>query len=60
MRCTLCNKPITLIPSATERAKKFGGSPSDYIKLFTTHSECALRKRSEDTSALMRKLKEST
>ena len=25
MKCTICEKPIILEPSASERAKKFGG-----------------------------------
>jgi len=34
-----------LVPSATERAKKFGGEPEDYIKLFTYHASCTLKLR---------------
>lgn len=39
------------------RAKKHGGKPSDYTKLFTEHAECALKKREADTLALMRRVK---
>jgi len=46
--CTICNKPIILKPSATERAKKFGGKPSDYTKLFKVHSACFLMKRAKE------------
>jgi hypothetical protein len=42
VKCTLCNNPIVLVPSAAERAKKFGGKPSDYTKLFTVHAACAI------------------
>ena len=28
MKCTICGEEVILIPSATERAKKFGGSPN--------------------------------
>jgi len=49
MKCTICKQEIILIPSAAERAKKFGGKPSDYTKLFTSHSECFLKKREDDT-----------
>ncbi|MEG0063059.1 MAG: hypothetical protein RR740_00500 [Pseudomonas sp.] len=56
MNCTLCNKPIILVPSAAERAKRYGGRPSDYTKLFTTHAKCEVAKREADTLALMRKL----
>lgn len=43
MDCVHCGKPIILIPSAAERAKKFGGKPSDYTKLFTSHSDCQVK-----------------
>ena len=33
------------MPSAAERAKKWGGKPSDYTRLFITHSKCELAKR---------------
>jgi hypothetical protein len=56
MNCKICNKPITLQPSAAERAKKYGGKPSDYTKLFTTHAECAVAKREQETLSLMRKI----
>ena len=52
--CNICNKPIILVPSAQERAKKYGGKPSDYTKLFTTHSDCFIQKRDQDTLELMR------
>jgi len=59
MNCTICGKPIKLVPSAQERAKKFGGKPSDYTKLFTTHSACFIQKRSQESIDLMRKLNET-
>jgi hypothetical protein len=42
MNCIHCNKPIILVPSAAERARKYGGEPSDYTKLFREHSECLI------------------
>lgn len=54
MNCTICHKPIELVPSAQERAKKFGGKPSDYTALFTEHAACTLTKRKEDTLKLIR------
>jgi hypothetical protein len=54
MKCNICHKPVVLFPSATERAKKFGGSPSDYTRLFPQHAECIVRKRSEESGELMR------
>jgi hypothetical protein len=56
MNCTICGKKITLVPSAKERADKYGGKPSDYTKLFTQHSACALDKRERETLELMRRL----
>ncbi len=43
--CPHCHQPIVLVPSATERAKKFGGSPSDYTAIFTMHATCQLERR---------------
>jgi hypothetical protein len=57
MNCTICSKPITLVPSARERAEKYGGKPSDYTKLFTEHSQCAIDKRERETQELMRRLR---
>lgn len=53
MNCTICGKPIVLIPSAAERAKKFGGKASDYTKLFTAHAQCTIDKRNRETSELI-------
>ena len=66
MKCTICGKPIVLVPSAEERAKKGFGTAQDcadgycgcaqyYRSLFTTHPECALKKRADETSALIKK-----
>ena len=55
-RCTHCNKLIVLVPSAAERAKRYGGQPSDYTHLFTIHADCQIAKRNEDATALMRRL----
>lgn len=54
--CTICGKKIVLVPSAEERAAKFGGKASDYTKLFTTHSDCAVKKRSQESTDLMRRI----
>lgn len=58
-KCTICRKPIVLMPSAEERAARdvTGKSAGYYRSLFTEHSECALRRRAESTAELMRKLK---
>lgn len=59
MNCTICGKPIVLVPSAAERAAKdVTGKPASYFtSLFTEHSLCAVRKRQADTLALMRNQK---
>lgn len=56
VNCTICGKKIVLVPSAQERARKFGGEPSDYVKMFTTHSDCAVKKRSQESTDLMRRI----
>lgn len=45
MNCKHCGKPVVLVPSAAERAKKFGGKASDYTKLFPYHTACQLELR---------------
>ena len=57
MKCTICHKEIVLRPTAAERAAKFGGKPSDYTKLFTTHASCTLAKRKRETSELCERLR---
>ena len=58
MNCTICNKPIVLVPSAVERAEAYGGVPSDYTKLFTSHSDCLISKRNKETYELMQRIKD--
>lgn len=53
--CTICGKPIVLMPSAAERARRHGGKPSDYTALFTTHSHCAIAKRTQQAIDNMRR-----
>jgi len=57
MNCTICGKPVTLIPSASERAAKYGGKASDYTAIFTAHAQCTIDKRNADTLGLIKKLK---
>ncbi len=47
--CTICKKPIVLNPSAEERARRdpTGKSAAYYSSLFTTHSHCAIQKRTQ-------------
>lgn len=52
-KCTICGKSIVLVPSAAERAEKYGGKPSDYTNLFTTHHACAIAQRNRETSELI-------
>ena len=46
MNCTICGKPVVLVPSAAERAAKdvTGKSAAYYTSLFTEHSACVLAK----------------
>lgn len=57
--CTICGHPITLIPSAAERSRKYGDHPpSYYTNLFTEHSNCTLRKRKADVEALIQRTRQ--
>lgn len=53
--CVLCGKPVVLVPSAQERARRFGGKPSDYAALFDRHAGCEIDRRAEETSELIRR-----
>lgn len=55
MNCSHCGKKIVLIPSAQERARKYGGKPSDYTELFTIHAQCQIEKRNAMALELMRR-----
>jgi hypothetical protein len=55
MKCSICNKPIVLVPSAAYRAKTYGGSPSDYAQLFTVHADCQIAKNKADVSNLIKR-----
>ena len=55
MNCRICNKAIVLVPSARERAAKFGGTPEFYTRLFTTHGSCQVAQRSLDAVETMRR-----
>jgi hypothetical protein len=57
MNCTICKKPITLVPSAAERARKdvCGRPASYYTALFTEHAACTVAKREQETIELMRR-----
>jgi hypothetical protein len=59
MNCTICGKRIVLVPSATERARKYGGTPQSYTALFTEHGECVVAKRERETVELMRRISKS-
>lgn len=60
MKCRLCNQEIILVPSAEERAKKYGGTAQFYTKLFTVHGECQVRKNRQDSKKLIEKLNAKT
>lgn len=45
MKCKHCNQEIVLVPSATERARKYGNTPEFYTSLFERHADCELELR---------------
>lgn len=55
MDCTLCGKPVVLVPSAQERAAKdnAGHTAACYTALFPQHAHCILAKREGETRELM-------
>ena len=53
MNCKHCAKPVVLMPSAVDRAARYGGTPADYTRLFPVHAACALRAREADLAALL-------
>lgn len=57
-KCTICKEPIILTPSAQERARRFGGKPSDYTNIFSQHSDCTVRARSAASITAMKKANE--
>lgn len=54
-KCRHCGKPIVLVPSAAERARKYGGKPSDYANLFQWHDDCQLQLRQAETTELLQR-----
>jgi hypothetical protein len=58
VNCSHCGKPIILTPSATERAKRYGGKASDYAGLFRAHADCLIKSRRAQTSELIKRLQE--
>jgi hypothetical protein len=53
MKCTICKENVVLVPSAEYRAKKYGGKPSDYTKLFPRHIKCELEENRKRVSKLI-------
>jgi hypothetical protein len=53
MKCTICKEKVVLVPSAEYRAKKYGGKPSDYTKLFPRHIKCELEENKKRVSKLI-------
>lgn len=54
--CDICGKPVVLVPSAAERARKYGGTPAHYEALFPSHAECLVAKRDREARELMARL----
>lgn len=58
MKCSICGKGIVLVPSAAERARKDTDSSHTaayYTRLFTTHADCVIAKREQETSELIQR-----
>ena len=57
LNCTICSKPIVLVPSAEERAKSdvTGKSAAYYRSLFTAHAQCQINRRERETLLLVQK-----
>lgn len=55
MKCAICGESIVLIPSAKERAAKYGGKPADYTALFTEHAACTIEKRERNSADRIRR-----
>lgn len=53
MTCKYCNREVKLNPSASERAKKFGGTAQDYKNMFPNHTSCMVKARNQDTLNLI-------
>jgi len=60
MNCLHCHRPVVLSPTATERARRFGGSPQDYTNMFQYHSACTLELRARGVSDLMKRIREKS
>lgn len=55
MLCSICGEKVVLVPSAQERARKYGQEPSFYINLFPNHADCEIKKRNEDLLKFLKK-----
>lgn len=57
MNCTICGKPVVLVPSAQERSKRdvCGNTAAYYTALFPTHAACVLEKNRKETSEMIEK-----
>jgi hypothetical protein len=53
MNCTICHRPVVLVPSAKERAAKYGQTPAFYTRLFPQHADCTIAKRDREVRELM-------
>lgn len=58
MNCYHCNQEIILVPSAAERAAKYGGRPENYTNLFRIHNQCQLDLRAQQVSELLQRNRE--
>lgn len=54
--CKICGKKIVLTPSVSERVKKYGETPQFYRSIFQGHADCIIKKRSQESVDLMKKV----
>lgn len=54
-KCTICGKDIVLMPSAADRAKRYGETPAYYSSLFTVHSHCLIAERTAEVLELIKR-----
>ena len=55
--CIHCGKPVVLVPSAEERARKdvTGKTAAYYTSLFQAHSDCTIKYRNSGANYLIPK-----
>lgn len=55
-KCSICKQDIVLVPSAEQRAKKYGETAEYYRSLFVSHVSCQLDHRKRSVLELMKRI----